>query len=187
MAEAQSPDSLDAHVDQAVRTITAVVAATTLELQPMLHLVGPSGAVSVAVLAATRGGQDIARGARWLVNEQQPRHAILLSESWAVRPGLPARDPHMAAVLAGHLRPSQLPPAKRSELLVLYAESRDGLVRQRGYPIERTPSGHRRLVPQDWFAGRSKSVESRFRPPSVIGLPPCAACGHQRARPCLPG
>ena len=164
MTEAQSPVGLDAHVDQAVHTITAVVAATALDLQPMLHLVGPNGVVSVAVLAGTRGGQDIARGARWVVNEQQPHHAILLSESWAVRPGLPAEDPHVAAVLAGRLRPSQLPPRKRGELLVVYAESREGQVRQRAYPIERAPDGRRRLVLQDQFAGPSKSVESRFRP-----------------------
>jgi hypothetical protein len=77
---------------------------------------------------------------------------------------LPADDPHVAAVLAGRLRPGQLPAVKRAEVLVVYAESRDGQVRQRAYPIERTRTGQRRLVPLDWFAGRRKSVESRFRP-----------------------
>jgi hypothetical protein len=114
------------------------------------------------VLAGTRGGPDIERCALGRQRAAEPRHPAERVVGSAT--GLPAEDPHLAAVLAGRLRPSQPPPRKPGEPLVVYAESHKGQVRQRAYPIERGPDGRRRLVLPDPFASPSKSVDSRFRP-----------------------
>jgi hypothetical protein len=100
-------------------------------------LVRPNGQVSVALLVGMRG-PELARVARWVVNEHQPRYAVLVSESWTVRAGLRSDDADVAAVMLGELRPSQLPADKRGELLILYGESREGDIRLSGFPIEHT-------------------------------------------------
>jgi hypothetical protein len=78
-----SHGTLDQHVERVVRSIADLVATMQDDLQPLLHLVSPSGHVNVA-LPVGMGGEELARVARWLVNEHQPpRYAVLVSEDVA--------------------------------------------------------------------------------------------------------
>jgi hypothetical protein len=50
-----SHDSLDQHVEKVVRSIADLVASMPDDLQPLLHLVSPSGHVNVALLVGMHG------------------------------------------------------------------------------------------------------------------------------------
>jgi hypothetical protein len=72
------------------------------------------------------GGSDHARDMRAMAMLREPAMMALLTESWTIRKDLTLEDPDVRRVAMAEILPSQLPPAKRGELLTMYAESADG-------------------------------------------------------------
>lgn len=117
--------SLVDHVRSAAETAGKVRQQQGHELMPMLHVVS-GGQITIVGLHIRGGGHDVVWAARTTILQMQPEHAVLMFESWTHRKGLPESDPDMRALLAGALRPAQLPPHKQGTALTVIGESADG-------------------------------------------------------------
>jgi hypothetical protein len=160
--------SLEEHVRVAASAAQAVRAQSGTDFVPMLHLGMPDGSIRLAVLQVEGGGPAIARAARGVLLQARPQLAIVIVEGWTARPGLSQDDPDHRAVLAGRLRPSQLPPHKRGERLTLYGETASG---EEAWQIIDITAGAYRDVAASWDPEVRVAAErgepgfaSRFRP-----------------------
>lgn len=134
------------------------------DLQPMLHMVMPDGSITIAALMIEGGGRDIAKAARALILKTQPQHAVLIIEGWTTRKGLPEDDRDFRAVIAGVLRPSQLPPHKRGEQLTVLGESATGEEAYAIYYIERDGTFSETVTSWTLAEDGEVSIATHFRP-----------------------
>lgn len=150
------------HVQLAAKTALAVRKSQGHDLQPMLHLVGHDDQITIALLAVEGGGRDFAYAARQVILQQRPEHAVLMIEGWCARKDLDRDDPDGRAVIAGALRPSQLPPHKRGEQLTVIGESDTGETAQALYYLE--PDGSS----SELFGSWNLSAEDRAKGDGVV-------------------
>ena len=134
---------IDWHVRQAAELAMQTRRTLKADLQPMMHLILPTGHIQLVQFEQAPSGDLVALGARMTILEYKPRHAVLIQEGWTVKRSLmpktadePITDPDVRAVLAGALRPGLLPPHKRGEQLVIYGECADGSEAWAMYDIE---------------------------------------------------
>lgn len=120
------PLTLRDHMESAGRTVKAIREESGKDLHPMMHMVMPNGQVNIASLVVEGAGDAVAYAGRICALRFKPEHAILIWEGWTHRKDLDPNDRDFRALQAGMLRPSQLPPHKRGEMVILLGESADG-------------------------------------------------------------
>jgi|SRR5580765_1000408 len=115
---------------------------------------------ALCVLVSAGDGAEQARLARLLVYVTEPRMALVAMEGWTIKQGVPKDDPDYRRMLRGEVSPSQLPPAKRGEMLIIYGETQEGTMAHRFWIIDTPATGSRALRRMD----DPTEVSSRFSP-----------------------
>jgi hypothetical protein len=131
-----------------------------------LYLLKPDETIMAALNVGP--GRNIAYVARKLVYDHQPSMAVLETEGWTVAWDLPRSDPVWRKVQRGEIAPSDLPPDKRGESLIMYAESAEGEVLHRMWKIVPTADGKRRVEPWEIPANADVHHVSRFTPLFIV-------------------
>lgn len=125
-------------------------------------------------------GEQQARVARIAVLIAAPALALLVLEGWRLGRWVPTDDPDARRLLLGEIAPSQLPAAKRGEVLIILGEAPTGERLQRAWEVGHRADGTRALEP--WAIA---AFETRFTPLFMVddalrsiplrGVPPAEA------------